>query len=227
MPDPARKPKIKPKITSPRRFRSQQFYVEIRPGEHFRVRKTDLPSLMMEGVLPTQLLHAVERFDKFREDLGKRGNLADALGKIANDPRNWQDIGEMMRRCAVAFVIEPKLTHSKRQALDSPDEYLWVGGVSDVDGDDQSREQDGDIPRSELLTFWRALMGEVGVFVMSDEDADEFRGSESGADAEAVRALGTTASAAVEPGPAIDAGNSAPAAVATEATADAEVAATR
>lgn len=216
MPDPVTK-KPKPRLATPRRYRSRQFFVEMGNGEHFRVRKTDLPSLLMEGILPTPMLAAVEHLDEFRNDVSK-GKFSDALKRVADNPEKWRGVTEMMRRCAVAFVLEPKLTHSKQQAQNHPDEYLWVGGASDVGGE-QQREEEGDLPTSDLLKLWRAIMGEVGggVFVMSDEDAEEFRARESRSDAAAVPDGAASEGAPVGSTPAIADRDPAPASAAPEA----------
>lgn len=172
--------KRKIKVVTPRRYRERSFYVPIGGDEHFKVRKADLPSLLMEGVLPTKLVEAIGRFDEIRQSIAK-DQFSDALKKFVED-ETGADIREMLRRCAVAFVIEPRLTHSKRDAREHADTTMWVGGHSDIAGDPDV-EQPGDLAMSDLFTLWRALMGEVGVFVMSDEDADDFRTSESRSDA--------------------------------------------
>jgi hypothetical protein len=92
---------------------------------------------------------------------------------------------ELMRRCAVASVIEPKLTHSKKESLTDPD-LLWVGGYSDVEGDDPRTEQTGDLETTALLKIWQSVLGEAGVETMTDDAAEEFRPHESEYDAPAV-----------------------------------------
>jgi hypothetical protein len=160
------------------------------PGEWFRLRRADLAILFMEGILPTPILAAVDRLQDMRRTFAKStaadesSKLTEALNGFSQEDRDT--FLELVRRAAVAVVIEPRLTHSKRKALADPD-VLWVGGISDVPGEEQDGEQRGDVDTVTLMTIWRSVLGEAGVVTMLDSAADEFRESESPVDDPVVR----------------------------------------
>lgn len=154
--------------------RRKTYLLQVGRDEWYRLRRTDLPSLFLEGIIPTPILRAVDTLQDFRRNVAA-DNIADALGNLSKEDRDA--FLELMRRCAVSCVIEPKMTHSKRASL-ADEDLLWVGGISDVDGEG-NEDQRGDVETPVLLTIWKAVLGEAGIVTMSDDEANEFRESES------------------------------------------------
>lgn len=186
--------KSRPKVMRGRDTkRRKTFLLQVEPpsGEYpdgvwYRVKRLDLPSLFMEGIIPAPLLAAVDRL----QDVRRRFHDGDAIGAMdAMAPENRAQMLELMRRCCVAAVLEPRMTHSKA-AAQADEDLLWIGGYSDVDADQKLgqpvQEEDGDVPKPYMMTVWRAVLGEAGLVVMNDEAAEEFRESEPGTHAAAV-----------------------------------------
>jgi hypothetical protein len=168
MPNPNQK--TPGRIASARRLRQRQFFVNV-DGEYFRVRKADMPSLLMEGVIPAPLLQAADSLQQYRQKI-EAGDIGSMINVIQS--KEWNDSIAMMRACIVSFVLEPKLTHSKKEARENPD-LLWIGGRSDIEGEESNPEETGDLAMADILTLWSALMGEHRIIVMSEEEARDFR----------------------------------------------------
>lgn len=168
-------PKPKPRPTSGRVAKKRKFYLlNVGPDEWYKLRRADLPTIFFEGLFPTPLLKAVDSFQSMRSKIANE-NFADALENVTPEMR--ATFLEMLRRAAVAIVVEPRLTHSKKASLEDPD-LLWVGGYSDIPEEQnvpQPKEESGDVSISVLMTVWRALLNEGGIVVMPDDEAMEFR----------------------------------------------------
>lgn len=175
----------KARVSKGRDVKKRKTYLlQISPGVVFRLRRVDLPTLFLEGIVPTPLLAAVDRLQDVRRKVAN-DQVAAAFETLSAEDRSG--FKELMRRCAVASVVDPKLTHSKRASLADPD-LLWVGGVSDVPGEHSSEtDEPGDVVTADLLVIWKAVLGETGIIIMSDDDADEFRSSEPELPVTAVR----------------------------------------
>lgn len=175
---PAASPVKKPRVSTARESKRKRFFLlQVGPDEWYRLRRADLPTLFFEGLLPTPILHAIDGFQKVRREMNASDTIADALAAVS--PENRALFLELLRRCAVVVVVTPKLTHSKLKAQ-IDDSYLWVGGLSDVPGEDSSIEQPGDVPLMILMHVWRAILNEGGIVIMPDDEALEFRPYESG-----------------------------------------------
>jgi hypothetical protein len=156
-------------------------------GVWFRMKRIDFLSIVMEGALPAPLLNAVDRIQDIRKKLAGEGEggLISAIDSLTRE--NQAEFQELKRRIAVKATLEPKLTHSKAASL-RDDDLMWVGGKSDVPGEEHLPEQaDGDVPAPQMMVIWKAVMGEAGLVTMSDDDAESFRASEQGNDAPVVR----------------------------------------
>ena len=168
----------KPRPVSGRTAKKRKFYLlQVGPDEWYRLRRADLPTIFFEGLFPSPLLRAVDSLQQMRNKIANE-NFADALQSVTPEMRST--FMEILRRAAVAIVVEPRLTHSKAASLRDPD-LLWVGGYSDIPEEQnvpQPQEESGDVPISILMQVWRALLNEGGIVVMPDDDATEFRASE-------------------------------------------------
>lgn len=163
-------PKIKPKPQSAKDAKKgKTFLLCVDPQSQvwYRVARTDLVSLFMEGVLPTPLLAAVDRLQDLRASLHQGVNDVEALNTLKQE--DIDNMLELMRRVAVRTVIEPKMTHDKGEA-DSNSDVVFVGDISKV----------------YLIEVWKAARREAGIITMSDDEADEFRTRESQSHAAAV-----------------------------------------
>lgn len=185
MTDEAKK-KDKPRVTRGRDVKKRKTYLlQVAPGVIYRMRRVDFPTLFLEGIIPTPLLSAVDRLQDVRRRYAnsvQQGNLA-ALGNLPKEDRDH--FMELMRRCAVASVIDPRMTHSKKASLADPD-LVWVGGYSDVPGEEHL-QFDGDTTTTDLMGVWKAVLGEADIVTLSDDEADEFRPRESPSDDPVVR----------------------------------------
>lgn len=164
-------------------------------GVWFRMKRIDFFTLVMDSVIPTPLLSAVDRLQEVRRSFAGEGEaLVKAMDVITNE--NKTEFFELMRRVAVAATLEPRLTHSKSASMRDED-LVWIGGKSDVQGEEHLPEDHGDVPPGQLMMIWRSALGEAGVVVMSDDDAEEFRTDESRPDADTLRDGGDVRTEAV------------------------------
>lgn len=174
--------RTRPKIVNAKRRKAEKHYVEVAPGEHYRVRKVDLESLLFEGVIPSSMVNALVLLDEKRSSI----NADDFAGMVKFvSSKEFADMVDTMRRLAIAFVLEPKLTMSKQAAANDPD-LLWVGGFSDIEGEPEIIEASDDVPVAVLMKLFQAVMGEANIVVLNDDDAMDFRTDESSSDDEAV-----------------------------------------
>lgn len=176
---PDQKPRVR--IRRGRDHKKRKTYLlNVDQGEAFRLRRVDMMGLLLEGALPTPLLSAVGRFQNLRGAILERNaDIGSIFESLTREDR--ASFIELMRRVAVLTAVEPRMTHSKRAAVEDQD-LLWVGGYSDVAGENQTTDEPGDVTIGELMLIWRATLGEAGVVTMSDDDALEFRTSESSSD---------------------------------------------
>lgn len=150
--------------------KSPTYLLEIEKDIAFRLQRIDLFGLFMEGAIPMPLFAAVERIQATRQNMASD----EALNAITSDDRGI--MMETIRRVAVAVVKNPKMTHSKKQAR--ADDLVWVGGKSDVPGEEHLPDQQGDVSSTALMLVYRAANNEAGLVVMADDEAEEFRPSE-------------------------------------------------
>jgi hypothetical protein len=173
------KPKDKPKIKATRgrdvKKSRRTYLAQVEPDVWFRLKKTDLPTLLMDGIVPAPLLKAAERMQEIRTKIAA-DQIADAFAQVSKEELG--SMKELLRRCAVSVTIDPKLTHSKKAAKENPD-LPWVGGYSDIEGDNHEAVEEGDVSFAAQMMIWKAVMGEVGVVIMPDDDAHDFRSHES------------------------------------------------
>ncbi len=160
--------KVRPKPQSAREAKRRRYYLlQIEEDVWYRCRRSNLTTLFLEGALQTPLVAAVDRLQEVRRALHEGINDVELLAKIT--PEDMEHLLELMRRVAVAVVIEPKMTHDEEAAKRDPD-LLWVNDVDKIN----------------LIQVWRSVIKEAGVVTMSDDEADEFRTDESDHDAESV-----------------------------------------
>lgn len=172
-------PKKARPISGKQAKRKKFYLLLVGPDEWYRLRRADLPTLFFEGLLPTPILRAVDGFQRMRSQF-QGDDIADALSQISAEDR--AAFVELLRRAAVAVVMTPRLTHSKKAAA-ADDDLLWVGGLTDIESEIQARqasglpplEESGDVALPVLMQIWRAVMSEGGIVVMPDDDATEFR----------------------------------------------------
>jgi len=190
MPESRKRPVVPKKGSQVRK--SKTYLLEIEPGTAYRLKRVDVLDLFLEGALPMPLFHAVARIQQTREAMGSD---IDALAAITSDDRGA--MLEAMRRVAVAVVIDPKMTHSKREARTK--DLVWAGGITDIEGEDQHNPllNQGDVSSSVLMHIFRAANKEAGLVILSDDEAEEFRASEPGDVADTVSPEPDLPSAAV------------------------------
>jgi hypothetical protein len=160
--------------------KAKTYLLEIEPGTAFRLKRVDLLDLFLEGALPMPLFSAIGRIQATRQKLA----TDDLLGTLT--PEDRAAMMEALRRVAVAVVVDPKMTHSKKEARAK--DLVWVGGITDVDGESQHDPDmnDGDITSSVLMIIFRAANKEAGLVILADDEAEEFRASQPISVADAV-----------------------------------------
>lgn len=168
---PNDKPQTQQTPVAGRDFKKKKLFQLKVDGEWFVCRKVDLIGLMFEGAFPAPMTAAVDNLQDARRSMSK-GDTMTALAGLNPEARAFAK--EFFRRVAVLSCVSPRVTHSKRESIENPD-LLWAGGLSDVDGDDQTREQQGDLTMSAQITIYRSVMGESGVDVLPYDVAEEFR----------------------------------------------------
>lgn len=149
--------------------------------DFWRLRRVDLMSMFIEGLIPASLMSAVANLQEARTKMISFG-IIEGMKDIP--PEQIRDINRILRACAVIAVLEPKLTHSKAASLSDPD-LLWVGGVSDVP-EDNNREESGDVEIGIMMTIWKSVLGENGVETFTEDAAIEFRQSQQAKNVAAV-----------------------------------------
>lgn len=164
-------------------LKKRRYLVPVEKDTYFRVRKIDLPMLFFEGAVPAPLMNAVDRFQTTRKAFARSedgdGGLLQSLADLTEQTK--KQFLEVVRRVAVAITVEPKLTHSKLAAK-RDENLLWVGGLSDIPEEMNTpnpQEEDGDVSKDALMVLWRTCMGEVGLVVMTDDEAEDFRTQQS------------------------------------------------
>lgn len=95
----------KPTSAKELRRRRQPFSFEVNPNLTVMIRRADMQTLIMEGLVPLNLLDASERFQK----LGDKIQTGEDPMKETK-PEDMADMVEFMRRYAIAMVVSPKLT---------------------------------------------------------------------------------------------------------------------
>lgn len=167
-------PQKKPQIVSGRKVKKSKFYLlQLGADSWFKMRRLDIMEMFFEGAFPTPILAAVDDLQGMRK-LWIADSIVTALASVT--PEQKINIKELLRRVAVRAVVEPRLTHSKREADADPD-LLWVGGIPD-NGEPQF-DTDGDITLADLMIVWRSVMGESDVITLPYDEASDFRQSES------------------------------------------------
>lgn len=182
-------PKKKKRIARGREIKQKRTkLLQVEGGEdpiYYRVRRgIDFSLMVVQGIIPTPMMQAVQRMSEMRDTWANKGPLAALEGLTEDDKRSFLD---MIRKCAVMTIITPRVTDSKKAAQLDPD-LLWVGGYSDLPGEGD-RPEPGDVPDTHLIRVYQYTTGEAGLVVMEDDEADDFRTDESSADG-ATRAHG-------------------------------------
>ena len=185
MPESRNRPNRRIGPVSARTMKKKAVLLQVAPGTYFKVRQNlDLAGMIMVGALPTPLLSAIHRIQGRREEFAKAAKEGgDVFTAMASMPEEDKDAFlELLRQVSNRMVIEPRVTLSKI-AASQDEELLWLGGFSDIPGelDEQQnhgplRQEIGDVPFDAQMTVFRFLMKEGDYVVMSDEDAESFRG---------------------------------------------------
>jgi hypothetical protein len=171
-PKPQAAAEPKRQIPRGREFKKKKFgYVTIDADTVFKIKRIDLPTMLLENLMPAPLFGAVEELQNMRLKIGM-GDVKSASAGLTKEAS--ASFKELLRRTTVIAVIEPQMTHSRAASLADPD-LVWVGGFSDVRGEETFPDQDGDVGFGAMMLVWRAVAGEGGVSWMTDEEARSFR----------------------------------------------------
>lgn len=154
-------------VTSAESFKkTKTFVAQIDPTLTVRMRRHDIVSLVVNGVLPLTLLKAAEKFREIQRGIGDvlsgdaAPDVSDKLSEQLKFIKEAEDAGflEFFRRYACATVVEPKLTLEDTGAVNE----LWVG----------------ELDLTQLITIHNIGQGTVDLPVMPRDAAEEFRRSE-------------------------------------------------
>ena len=143
----------KRKVATAQDVKNRQFYyIEVGDLGLFKMRRADLPTLLMEGIVPKPLLAAVVKLEKTRN---WDGDPMTALAESTPEERG--NMTEMMRRCAVAMTVQPQLTHDPAAAM-ANDDLLDVAILTTTD----------------LMIIWKAVLGQAKIVEISPVEATTF-----------------------------------------------------
>ena len=104
--------KLKPSSARELRGRST-FTVEIRPGFVFRIRRLTMTDLVLQQLIPLNMLQAALKFNAIMANAEKTVNAAEEAEKVSKEspftPQVIEETREFLRRYACAVVVEPKI----------------------------------------------------------------------------------------------------------------------
>ena len=161
---------LKPTAASELRRRRQPYTFQASPTLTVQLRRVDMQTLLMEGLLPLTLLDAAERFEKLGERFEKDKDKSSSEIMQGSDPDDMKRMMDFIRHYACVVVVDPKLT-----LVD--------------DGDENSVPVDS-LSSDELLAIWNAVPPEEKeVPKVTNDEAREFRGAAEPTDVQAPQAV--------------------------------------
>lgn len=141
---------------SAEQFRKARTYTIEVDGMPFVLRRIDLATMFMEGMIPMPLMSAVDRLEAIRKRAMEEG--PGVFAEINESDRKAMD--ELLRRCAAAVCQEPKV--------------VW-------ENPSETQLSVHELTTTQLVVIWKAVLKQTGVKITPDADADMFRPHEPAA----------------------------------------------
>lgn len=118
-----------PKPTSAKAWKTALYTtVELPSGNIIKLKKLGMQSLLASGVIPNSLLGIIQ------SALTKGRGMEDAaLAEMAKDPKQLQDMMNMMDRLIVAVAVEPRIYAVPKNSEERDDELIYSDEVNEVD----------------------------------------------------------------------------------------------
>lgn len=154
--------------------RAAKYFINVPGVGLMKLRRADLPTLVLDGLIPLPLLGAVDNLSKMREIIATHEEPMTALSSMTKDDR--ESILELMRTVATVVVVEPRCVFPK---YDADGRKMPVG--------DDVLDVTEDLSAGDLIVIWKGMLREQGIQILSPDEADRFHSIESAIPVDAVR----------------------------------------
>jgi hypothetical protein len=118
------------RVAKPSDIRGTNSYLfEVRPGIHFRLRVLDMTTVVLNNLIPFDLLKAAKKFEDIQRGVAEAGGSDSDAAKQAMDkldPKILEQYVEFLKHYACTVIIEPKMSPTPTE----DPEKLFVGELS-------------------------------------------------------------------------------------------------
>ena len=119
-----------PRVAKPSDIKGTNSYLfQVRPGLFFRLRVLDMTTVVLNNLIPFDLLKAAKKFEDIQKGVQDAGGPNSEAAKAAMDnldPKILEQYVEFLKHYACTVIIEPKMSPVP---TDNPD-MLFVGELS-------------------------------------------------------------------------------------------------